>query len=170
MTSLKSGIIGIISFLAVVGFSTPATTYAWVEGDIVFSNIGNIYMPGYTVSSGAAYPVNYGNSMYTPRHQQHRAQYGGGWGWTTSTWPARSFDPLTEHFPIYYPDQSYAGGGFGHGYPQDGYGSQFGHARPTGDYDLIGQPLCEWYDYNGRTPCSFDPHQWIYDPYTGSWY
>jgi hypothetical protein len=169
MTTLKSGVIGIISFLAVVGFSVPATTYAWV-GDMNFSNIGNIYMPGYTVSSGVN-PYS-GMSYGIPRQQQ-----GGTWGWTTSTYPARSFNPMTESFPIYYPDQSY-GQSYGSGYSNydysssygGGYGSQFGYAQPTGDYDLIGQPLCQWYDYNGRTPCAYDPHQWIYDPYTGSWY
>ena len=172
MTSVKFAFIGIISFLAVVGFSTPATTYAWI-GDMSFSNIGNIYMPGYTVSSGMnSYPgMNYGRQQ----------QQGGTWGWTSSTYPARAFDPMTENFPIYYPNQSYGQYGsqsYGSGYSNygystshgGGYGSPFGYAQPTGDYDLIGQPLCQWYDYSGRTPCSFDPHQWIYDPYTGTWY
>lgn len=157
MTLTKSAVVGIISFLAVVGFSTPETTYAW-RGDMVFSNIGNIYMPGYTVSSGVTqYP---GMQYSMPMRERTRGnQQTGGWGWTSSTWPARSFDPMHDTFPINYPDQSY---GYTGGY---GYGAQ-----QTGDYDLLGQPLCQWSDYNGRTPCSYDPHQWIYDPYTGSWY
>jgi hypothetical protein len=164
MTSLKSGIIGIISFLAVVGFSTPATTYAWVGGDMVFSNIGNIYMPGYTVSSGVnSYPMSYGNPMFQQR-QQNRNQQHGGWGWTSSTWPARSFDPLTESFPIYYDQYSYGGGYGGYGQPNFGYSPQ-----PIGSRDLLGNELCNWGDYRGY-PCSYDPHQWIYDPYTGDWY
>jgi len=160
MTLTKSAFIGIISFLAIVGFSTPATTYAWVGGDMVFSNIGNIYMPGYTVSSGAnSYPMSYGNPMFSQRGNRGN-QHTGGWGWTTSTWPARSFNPLTESFPIYYQD-AYGGG---YGYQNFGY-----YPQPTGARDLLGNDLCNWGDYSGY-PCSFDPHQWIYDPYTGTWY
>ena len=34
MTQLaKASAVGIISFLAIVGFSTPATTYAWIDFD-----------------------------------------------------------------------------------------------------------------------------------------
>lgn len=175
MISVKSAVVGIISFLAVVGFSTPETTYAWV-GDQTFSNIGNIYMPGYTIPSGIG---SYQGMSYG------MPQQGGNWGWKSSTYPARAFNPLTDTFPVYQ-QQSYgmghSGGYTGYGYssygsypqmmydPYFGYSAAFGPAYPTGDYDLVGQPLCQWYDYNGHTPCNYDPHQWIYDPYTGTWY
>lgn len=184
MTSVKSAVIGIISFLTVVGFSTPATTFAWVGGDMMFSNIGNIYLPGYTVSGMPG--MQYG-SYGQPQ------QSGAGFRWTTSTYPARAFDPTVDTF--YYPQQSYGMGGYSnygggyntgysnygsgysnYGYPQMtydpyyGYSAAFGPSYPTGDYDLLGTPLCQWYDYNGATPCAYDPHQRVYDQYTGSWY
>lgn len=183
MTSVKSVVVGIISFLTVVGFSTPATTFAWVGGDMMFSNIGNIYLPGYTVSGmpGMQYGQSHGQSYSQP--QQNSA----GFRWTTSTYPARSFDPLVDTF--YYPQQSYGmggysnyGGGYNTGYanygsypqisydPYYGYSAAFGPSYPTGDYDLLGTPLCQWYDYNGATPCAYDPHQYVYDQYTGTWY
>lgn len=167
MTLTKSAVIGIISFLAVVGFSTPETTYAW-RGDMVFSNIGNIYMPGYTVSSGVNQYSQYPGMQYSMPMQQHNNrsnQQTGGWGWTSSTWPARSFDPMNDTYPIYQEQSySYDGGYGGYGQPNFGYSPQ-----PTGGRDLLGNDLCNWGDYSGY-PCSFDPHQWIYDPYTGSWY
>ena len=163
MTSVKFAFIGIISFLAVVGFSTPATTYAWVGG-MTYSNIGNIYMPGYTVSSNVG-SYQYPGTQYAAPQNNHRYGQNSGWGWTTSTWPARSFDPLTETFPIYYEEQFYGYGGYG-GYGQPNFGYT---AQPTGGRDLLGNDLCNWGDYRGY-PCSYDPHQWIYDPYTGSWY
>lgn len=186
MTRAQSTVIGIISFLAVLGLSTPAITFAWVGGDMMFSNIGNIYMPGYTVPGMNSIP-------YAPYGQQYGTgqQSGAGFRWTTSTYPARSFDPLVDTF--YYPQQSYGqgsgysgySGGYstgGYGYsnygsypqmtydPYYGYSAAFGPAYATGDYDLLGTPLCQWYDYNGATPCAYDPHQRVYDQYTGTWY
>lgn len=186
MTSVKSVVVGIVSFLAVVGFSTPATTYAWI-GDQQYSNIGNIYMQGYSVPSGIGQQSGMG---YGAPQQQG----GAGIKWTTGTYPARSFDPMVDTF--YYPQQSYGmgqnggytgGGHTGYGYqnygasnygsypqmmydPFYGYSAAFGPSYATGDYDLLGTPLCQWYDYNGATPCAYDPHQWVYDQYTGSWY
>jgi hypothetical protein len=194
MTSVKSTFVGIVSFLAVVGFSVPATTYAWV-GDQNYSNIGNIYMQGYSIPSGIG--SHQGMGYGAPQ------QGASGIKWTTGTYPARSFDPMVDTF--YYPQQSYGqgynggynggytGGGYtGGGYsnydysnygyssygsypqmmydPYFGYSAAFGPSYPTGDYDLLGTPLCQWYDYNGATPCAYDPHQWVYDQYTGSWY
>lgn len=188
MTRTQSTVIGIISFLAVLGLSTPAITFAWVGGDMMFSNIGNIYMPGYTVPGMNAMPSSYGNS-----YGQYSApqQSGAGFRWTTSTYPARAFDPMVDTF--YYPQQSYGmnssgyggssyssyGSGYGSNYgsypqmsydPYYGYSAAFGPSYATGDYDLLGTPLCQWYDYNGATPCAYDPHQRVYDQYTGTWY
>ena len=64
-----------------------------------------------------------------------------------------------------YPQYSYQQ------YSQPSYGGYgYGYAQPTGNQDFWGNQLCDWgYDYQGY-PCDRDPHQWIYDPYTGSWY
>jgi hypothetical protein len=54
----------------------------------------------------------------------------------------------------------------------EGYGytvNPYNYSIPTGDTDAFGNELCYWEDY-GRSSCDFNPHQWIYDPWTGSWY
>lgn len=60
--------------------------------------------------------------------------------------------------PQYMPSYSYGYGG--------GYG---GYGQPDGGTDIWGNPSCNWGDYRGYG-CSYDPHQWIYDPYTGTYY
>lgn len=59
----------------------------------------------------------------------------------------------------YYQPTYYSGGGVNPNTPH----------YPTGDRDALGNDLCYWADY-GRSSCDFNPHQWIYDPYTGTWY
>lgn len=47
--------------------------------------------------------------------------------------------------------------------PYNGYGTT--RAYPWGDYTR-----CYWGADYGYSSCSFDPHQWLYDPWTDSWY
>lgn len=193
MSLSKSIILGVISFL-VVYMGVPATTFAW-RGNMTFSNIGTISMPNFTVGSFPMQNMGGYSGYSRPNYSNgYSGRYGG--QYYTSTYPARSFDPLHDTFPS-YPQQSYGYGGYGYGSygnggygnyggygysqpmnsypsisydPYYGYSAAFGPAYPTGDTDFAGTPLCQWYDYSGRSPCAFDPQQWVYDPYTGSWY
>ncbi len=184
--TIRSALIG-VTFLVVVGLFAPVATFAWIDG--YYSNIGNIYgigtaygMPAETQMNGCAYPC-YGyapqnENTYRPYNYKYPSQQSayqtGSFGFTSGTGYARVFDPLHDTFPA-YPQQSY-GTVWYPNQPDTQYGiggsyyPSFGPSYVTGDYDMLGTPLCQWYDYNGRTPCAYDPHQWVYDQYTGSWY
>lgn len=87
-----------------------------------------------------------------------------------------------------YNNGGYYGGGYGSGYgpylpsnpPYDsGYASYSNYYRAypqvphymTGDTNLWGQDLCRWADYpDANMPCGWDPQQWVYDPWTGTYY
>lgn len=141
------------------------------------TNIGYSYqMPIYqNLSQNFLQPNYYQNYSY-PSYQNSYPNYGYGYpqygnqyrqpAVSFSTGNAYSFDPTRQAFPS-FGQQSY-----GHGPTRPTYigYSPFASAYPTGDYDLAGTSLCRWSDYNGRAPCSFDPQQWVYDPYTGQWY
>lgn len=68
---------------------------------------------------------------------------------------------------------SYGYDWYGYGYDSYGYGGYGVNPNTphyyTGDRDALNNELCYWADY-GRSPCDFNPHQWVYDPYTGTWY
>ncbi len=52
---------------------------------------------------------------------------------------------------------------------QNYYGGYGGYGMPDGGTDIWGNPSCNWGDYRGYG-CDRDPHQWIYDPYSGEYY
>jgi hypothetical protein len=87
-------------------------------------------------------PVN--QVQYHPSSYQNPVQYG-----PTYSYP--EYDPYYAANSNYYTM-----------YPQQNLGF-------TGDRDALGTPLCNWQGY-GRSDCDFNPHQWVYDPYTGTWY
>lgn len=86
------------------------------------------------------------------------------------------FQPLNT-YPQYVPQQyqSYTPQlNYGYQQPQympsygyGGYGG--GYGMPDGGRDIWGNPSCNWGDYRGYG-CGYDPHQWIYDPYSGTYY
>lgn len=42
--------------------------------------------------------------------------------------------------------------------------------QPVGGHDIWGDPLCNWGSGYYGYSCYQDPHQWIFDSYTGQWY
>ena len=110
-----------------------------------YSNYGN--NPGYTYprnNQPVAMPQYAAPQypQYTPSYSQPTSYYG-------YSYP--EYDPSYEWYSNYYTT-----------YPQQNLGY-------TGDSDAFGSQLCYWEDY-GRSDCSFNPHQWVYDPYTGTYY
>jgi hypothetical protein len=105
-----------------------------------------INMPSYNVPSYNA-PTQYypQQQQYTAQPYQQQNQYYG------SGYSSPEYDPSYAPYSNYYTT-----------YPQQNNGY-------TGDHDAFGSPLCNWQGY-GRSDCSFNPHQWVYDPYTGTWY
>ncbi len=140
----------------------------------------------------SGYSMNYGSpsinqSVHFPLYVSHASDmlnmntvpgYSGGYMprvYTSTYYPQQQYYPQssyssysynTAHYPSYsYPqyDSSYAPySDYYTTYPQQNRGF-------TGDTDAFGNQLCYWQGY-GRSDCSFNPHQWVYDPYTGTWY
>jgi hypothetical protein len=130
--------------------------------------------------------VDYGAYYYTPApHSQ--AYYQPMYAYSYA--PAQS----SQNTYINYPQQQNYSFGYGapsYGYPHYGYAPQYqypsygyggsnmygqnvpySYGYPTGDtVPWIGGQLCEFPDYDGRALCGSNPNQWIYDPWTGSWY
>lgn len=74
--------------------------------------------------------------------------------------PMYYYEPTYYYQGAYYPQPSYSyGGGV----------NPHSYSIPTGDTDALGNELCYWEDY-GRSSCDFNPHQWVYDAWTGTWY
>ena len=102
-----------------------------------------VYQPQY-------YPVQY---TYAPAYSYSANQPG------YYTYPSQQ--PYTYSYN-YYP--SYVQNSYDV-YPPTYYGGY-----PTGDaVPWLGGQMCYYPNY-GRSPCNFDPHQYIYDPWTGTWY
>jgi hypothetical protein len=70
------------------------------------------------------------------------------------------YEPAYFYEPSYYPHYSYGSYGPGQSYAP----------QPTGGTDFWGNQLCNWGPGYGGYPCDRDPHQWIFDPYTGTYY
>lgn len=148
-------------FLATILLLAPAAAYAqayapvYVNSPYGYSQFGSY---GYPVGSGYQLQSRY---QQVPYYQNYVPPY---------------YQPYMNSYqpPNYYSSgypRSY-GGAYGYNqyqYPQIGY-SPFATAYPVGGTDAFGRPLCQWSDYSGATSCSYDPQQWIRDPYTGQWY
>ncbi len=66
---------------------------------------------------------------------------------------------------------NYSNGWSGQGVNMYGQNVPYSYGYPTGEtVPLIGGPLCDFPDYDGRALCGSNPNQYIYDPWTGSWY
>lgn len=113
------------------------------------------------VYSGSSYSVpTYSypayNSYNTPSYNSYPSYGSQSYGFM----PSYSYPQYSSYsYPSYgYADYGFYGGGYG------------GYAQPTGGADFWGNPMCNWgYDY-GNFPCDRDPHQWVYDSYSGEWY
>lgn len=81
-----------------------------------------------------------------------------------NSYPSYSYQQY-QQYPSYNSYQPYGGGNmYGQNVP-------YSYGYPTGDtVPLIGGQLCEFPDYDGRALCGSNPNQWVYDPWTGSWY
>lgn len=109
--------------------------------------------------------VNYSQQNYSygyyPQQQYNYPQYN-----SYQQYPQYNSYPQYQ-YPSYNSYQPYYGGG-------NMYGQQnvpYSYGYPTGDtVPLIGGQLCEFPDYDGRALCGSNPNQWVYDPWTGSWY
>ena len=195
--------LAIISFLIVVGFSVPATTYA-SSGNSFFLPAQNSY--AYSQPREQLVVYAFGPTQY-PQYQQAYYTYQPGYQYGGQTYPAQVSYPsqyqnqfarlngkfnnytyiapqtmqnastpsyANYSYPQYQPYNSYPQNyGYAqpqyssYSYPSYGYG---GYPQPTGETDLLGHQLCNWAsDYQGY-PCDQDPHQWIHDPYTDTWY
>ena len=145
-----------------VQYTTQPTQYLQVSGAQV-----NAYNNPTTYMSGYATPTTYGSYSYStqPAHATGYIPYNG-----------------TNNAYYAYPSNSYARIYTTSGLPNSTFLGTYGNtaayatyprvsATPSGTTDMFGTPLCYWGDYSaGATPCSYDPQQWVLDPYTGRWY
>ena len=210
----KASILAIISFLVVIGFTIPATTYA-AGGDSFFfpsqpSNQPHEQLVVYAF--GPMQTPSYSNSFPsykgTPAYQQPYNQYSQPSynpytpNYASNNFP-QMFQPAVQNgypnfstfnskfvnntyiapqvmqygsIPNSYSNYSYPQSNYGYKQPYQypsynsygGYGGSY--APSTGLKDFWGNDMCNWGSDYGNFPCDRDPHQWIQDPYTGSWY
>lgn len=76
----------------------------------------------------------------------------------------------TYNYAPYY-DWSYGGtGGYSYGssYSYPSYGYTYPNQVPG--TDLWGNDMCYWGAGYNNFPCDRDPHQWVFDPYTSTYY
>lgn len=164
----------IVSLFAIVFVTTPQFISAYVE-----------YGAFYTTP--APYSQLYYQPMYayaaTPVLNNYQQYPSSGYGYS-HTYPGYYAD---NYFLPQYQGYSHTYPGFNYAYPQtynpippapygqniNRYGQPvpYNYGYPTGDtVPWTGGQLCEFPDYNGRALCGSNPNQWIYDPWTGSWY
>lgn len=122
-------------------------------------------MPGY---NQPYYQPTYNQPQYMPQVQPQYI-------------PQNSFVPQQYqyytpqiNYGYQYPQTNYGGlpaqaGGYGYQQPTYYGGGYGGYGTPDGGTDIWGNPSCNWGDYQGYS-CGTDPHQWIYDPYSGEYY
>ena len=124
------------------GYSNPYTAYQqYVPMQYYGQSYYNQYMPIVNVQANP-----YINNLYLPMMNQYQSQ-----------------SQYQSQGQYYVPRQrSYSQPPYGGGYPNN-------YSYPTGSTDAFGYSLCNWQDY-GISRCDFNPHQWVYDPYTGTWY
>lgn len=144
------------------------------------------YQPGYT-HNGTSYPSQSQFAPQQPMYMNTNPYQSGSYNTMQNTnvynYPAQFSYTSQPSYQAQYPMNNYGGyssGGYGSGNSsyESGYGygggygshSSGGYGVPTGGTNFWGTPLCNWgYDYKGY-PCDRDPHQWVFDPHTGSYY
>jgi hypothetical protein len=111
-------------------------------------------------NSYGSYSYPYTSSYSYPSSSQYQTQYQTSYpSYGSNSYNTYAASPAYTSSNSYAPTQSNL-----QTYP-------YSHATPTGRYDAFGTPLCMWSDYPGTAmPCGADPQQWIFDPYSGTWY
>lgn len=151
----------------IITVSLPAAASAWVEyGAWYYTPAPHsqaYYQPMYAYSYSPAQGSQQNTYIQHPQQQNYYPQqnYPSNWGQ-----PSYGYYPQNQYS---YPNHSYAP----YGSNVNMYGQQvpYSYGYPTGEtVPLIGGQLCEFPDYDGRALCGSNPNQWIYDPWTGSWY
>ena len=120
-----------------------------------------------SLGSNSSYgSYSYPSTQYQTQYQTSYPSYSSNYYTPTSysNYGSNSYNPYAT-VSTYANTNSYATTGSN---PQT---YPYSHATPTGRYDAFGTPLCMWSDYPGTAmPCGTDPQQWIFDPYSGTWY
>ncbi len=100
--------------------------------------------PYVNVSAPYSYPGSYSYPSYSYSYPMYSSPYAQGYGGTQYSYPSYSYSYPTYMYPTYYYDYGYNSYNSYDGYCYSGYGC----------YPMY----------------VADPHQWLYDPWTGSWY
>jgi hypothetical protein len=162
--------IGILGTALVFAAFLPLFADAWVDyGAYYYTPAPHpqaYYQPMYAYSYA---PVQSSQNTYINQPQQQN--YSFGYGAPSYGYPQNSYVPQYTPSYSYAPQYQYPSYGYGGGYNMYGQNVPYSYGYPTGDtVPLIGGQLCEFPDYDGRALCGSNPNQWIYDPWTGSWY
>ncbi len=136
----------------------------------------------FSASAFTHVPGYYDYSAYGYGQQQQQQQSGYGGQQSQSQYGYEYYLPAQTVYPVYYyPEYYYYYPQQYYYYPQTYYyqppAYSYGYSQPvsyyggspTGDADAFGHDLCYFADY-GRSRCDSDPHQWVYDAWTGTWY
>jgi hypothetical protein len=131
------------------GYSMPQNQYSYgSQNQYIYNNTPiNQYQPQYQQQY---YPQQYSQQYSYPQYNSY-PQYG------YSSYPSSSYGSTY--------------GMYGQNSNMYGQNVPYSSGYPTGDtVPWIGGQLCEFPDYDGRALCGSNPNQYIYDPWTGSWY
>lgn len=113
-------------------------------------------------------------NYYPQQYQQPHMQYGQPYSqpYSYNQYPQSNSHSSYSYSQPWNPSYpNYSNAPYGQGVNQYGQNVPYSYGYPTGDtVPLIGGQLCDFPDYNGRALCGSNPNQYIYDPWTGSWY
>ena len=146
------------AFAALVVTVLPSFASAYVEYGAYYTTPAPYYQQYYQ----PMYAYSWSPAQSSSNHSYQPQYYGA---------PQYSYPQYNSYSQNYYPQQ-YTAPQYNY-YPQQTYSQPvpYSYGYPTGDsVPWIGGQLCDFPDYNGRAACGSNPNQWIYDPWTGSWY
>ncbi len=133
--------------------------------------------PAYTYTQTPTYPTynqpsqyqNYGYQNYGYQNYSYGQNYNNYYTQPVN-YAQTSYAPY-NYAPYYdygYQNYSYTPS-YNSGYNSNpSYGYTYSNQVPG--TDLWGNDLCYWGEGYNNLPCDRDPHQWVYDAYSGSWY
>jgi hypothetical protein len=132
-------------------------TQPYVQQSYSMPYIEQYYMPQNSYPS-----YSYPSYNYYPSQNNYSQQQNSYYPYSNTPRNANNYPRYVYSYPSY--DSSYAW--------FSNYYTEYPHAVGTynGNTDLFGSPLCDWPGGYRGYDCDRDPHQWVYDPYTGSWY
>jgi hypothetical protein len=127
--------------------------YAYAATPVLNDYQHNSYGYGSPQYSYDTHPGYYAENYYLPQYQTYSHSY-----------PQYNYAYPQAYNPI--PPAPYGQGANMYGQPVP-----YSYGYPTGEtVPWTGGQLCEFPDYDGRALCGSNPNQWIYDPWTGTWY